>query len=162
MQVNEEARQALLAEVNGIADADLNKKPAPYQWSIKQVLEHLYLMEEAITEIIRMQLTNGEMVEIEEKPIALTVNRQKKAAAPNVALPSEAFVAFAELKQKLATAHRGLIELVNSADASLLEQKAYPHPAFGIMSLKQWIPFIGWHERRHILQIQEIKEMLAI
>lgn len=162
MQINEEARHMLLAEINGISDADLNKKPASNQWSIKQVLEHLYLMEGAITKTIQDKLANGEVDIIEEKPIGLTINRDTKVIAPDFATPSEAFVALAELKQKLATTHRGLIELVNSAEISLLEQKAFPHPAFGMMSLKQWIPFIGWHEKRHILQIQEVKETLGL
>lgn len=162
MKENEQARKALLAEVEGISDDDLNKKPAPDQWSIKQVMEHLYLMEGAITQTIQEQLVQGDTVEIKDKPIELTVNRDVKVEAPDFSTPSESYASLDELKQKLATTHRGLIELANSADDSLLEQKAFPHPTFGLMHLKQWIPFIGWHEKRHILQIKEVKETLGL
>src|SRR5690625_3759524 len=150
VKINKEAREELLTEVEGISDEDLNTKPAADQWSVKQVMEHLYLMEGAITKSIQDQLVNGEVVEAEDKPINLTVNRDVKVDAPDFAVPSETFATAAELKQKLATTHRGLIELVNTADETLLEQKVIPHPTFGLMNLKQWIPFIGWHEKRHI------------
>ncbi|PXW87084.1 hypothetical protein DFR56_106154 [Pseudogracilibacillus auburnensis] len=35
-----------------------------------------------------------------------------------------------------------------------------PHPGFNMLNLSQWISFIGWHERRHIEQIKEVKEKL--
>lgn len=162
MKINEEARAALLAEVNGISDVDLNKKPAPDQWSVKQVLEHLYLMEGAITKTIQDQLANGEVAEAEEKPIDLTVNRDVKVEAPDFATPGETFATLAELKQKLAATHQGLTDLANKVDETSLEQKTIPHPAFGSMNLKQWIPFVGWHEKRHILQIKEVKETLEL
>ena len=43
-----------------------------------------------------------------------------------------------------------------------LEAKGFNHPIFGLMSLKQWIPFVGYHEKRHILQIKEVKEKLGL
>lgn len=72
MDVNEQARKELLEEVNGISDEDLNRKLADNKWSIKQVLEHLYLMEGVITKTIEGQLDNGKSVNAEEKPIELT------------------------------------------------------------------------------------------
>ncbi|MFP3427108.1 DinB family protein, partial [Pseudoalteromonas sp. SIMBA_162] len=67
-----------------------------------------------------------------------------------------------ELKEKLAMSRQELKSVVENADQHDLENKAYPHPAFGRMRLSQWIPFVGYHERRHLLQIKEVKEKLEI
>lgn len=162
MQVNDEAREALLAEVNGISDENLNQKPDEKSWAIKQVLEHLFLMEGAIVKTIEDQLANGEDVDTESKPIELTVNRDQKVEAPGFATPTDDFATLDEMKLKLAASHKGLLKLVEKADPGKLVRKAFPHPVFGPMSLKQWIPFIGWHEKRHLLQIQEVKEALGL
>ncbi|MFD1040374.1 DinB family protein [Virgibacillus byunsanensis] len=91
MKINKQARDELLAEVEGISDRKLNKKPAAEKWSIKQVLEHLYLIEDAFTKMIQEQLDTGDVVNAKEKPIELTVNRSSKVDAPAFLLPSEEF-----------------------------------------------------------------------
>jgi hypothetical protein len=162
MQVNDEERDTLLAEVNDISDEVLNQRPDEKNWSIKQVLEHLFLMEGAIVKTIEDQLANGEEADTEPKPIELTVNREQKVEAPGFATPTDDFATLEEVKLKLAASHNGLLKLVEKADPGNLARKAFPHPVFGSMSLKQWIPFIGWHEKRHTLQIREVKEALGL
>src|SRR5699024_3953205 len=48
IKINEEARTALLKEVQEVSDHYLNLQPADGGWSIKQILEHLYLMEHSV------------------------------------------------------------------------------------------------------------------
>ncbi|WP_165769100.1 DinB family protein [Virgibacillus profundi] len=162
MKINEQAREALIGEVDGLTDEELNKKSADDQWSIKQVLEHLYLMEAAVTKTIQTQLETGEVVIAEEKPIELTINRTMKVNSPDFSLPSESFVTLEELKVNLAATHQDLKELFESTNDKQLEDRAYLHPVFGQMSLKQWIPFVGYHEMRHIEQIKEVKSKLGL
>ncbi|ASK60941.1 hypothetical protein CFK37_01295 [Virgibacillus phasianinus] len=162
MQINEEARSDLYSEVNGLSDEELNKKPAADEWSIKEIMEHLFLMEGAITKTIIDQLENGEVVNADLKPIEATTNRSTKVNAPDFAVPNDDFATLDELKLKLTATHQGLVKIAESADEKELEQKGFTHPAFGQMSLKQWIPFVGYHEKRHTLQIKEVKEKLGI
>ncbi|WP_100011331.1 DinB family protein [Lentibacillus sediminis] len=162
MQVNEKARGELLKEVNGLSDEVVNQKLAADQWSIKQVLEHLYLMEATVTRTIEKQLANGEATEAKEKPIERTVNRKTKVDAPEYLVPSEDFRTLEELKKKLAATHQGLSDLENRTNNQDLEAKTFPHPAFGDLSLKQWIPFVGYHEMRHTEQIKEVKVELGV
>lgn len=161
VKVNEEAREALLNEVAGLSDEEINRKPSDNEWSIKQVLEHLYLFELEVIKSVQIELENGEVVEVKERPIHLTVNRDIKVEAPNNVKPGEEFATMDELKQNLASSREKLQEFVKSVDKRLLEQKSLPHPGFKRLSLAQWIEFIGWHEKRHILQIKEVKEKLA-
>ncbi|APC47369.1 DinB family protein [Virgibacillus halodenitrificans] len=162
MQINEQARNELLSEVNGLTAEHLNQKPSKNEWSIKEILEHLYLMEGAITESIQKQLASPEINVVKEKPIELTVNRDTKVDAPSFAVPSEDYATLDELKEKLAYTHGNLEKLVENEDKMAMKNKAFPHPVFGDMSLDQWIPFIAYHEMRHTDQIKEVKKKLGI
>lgn len=162
MIINDKAREDLLAEVNGLTDEALNKKPADDQWSIKQILEHLYLMEGGITKTIQKQLDSGNVHKVEDKPIELTVNRSKKVDAPEFSVPSNAFATLAEVKEKLNFTHETLRKFHEHANVEQLAKKSYPHPVFGEMNLSQWIPFIAYHEMRHTEQIREVKEKLGL
>lgn len=162
MKINEQARTELLDQVQGMSDEDLNKKPSAEEWSVKQVMEHLYLMEGAVTKTIMSQLASGDQEHVEDKPIERTTNRDVKAEAPGFAVPSDSFLKLDDLEQRLAGTHEGLKELEQEADEEQLKAKAYPHPAFGKLSLEQWIPFIGYHELRHIEQIKEVKQELGL
>ncbi|MEL4026014.1 DinB family protein [Lysinibacillus endophyticus] len=162
MQINELARDELLKEVESLSDEVLNQKPSTDQWSIKQILEHLFLMEIVIANIIKEQLENGEVQTAKPKPIEAAVNRKYKVSAPEFSVPTNDYATLEELKEKLAKSRQELKSVVEKADQNDLETKAYLHQAFGLMSLSQWIPFVGYHERRHILQIKEVKESFGI
>lgn len=162
MKANEEAREALLEEVAGLSDEAINKKPAEDEWSIKQVLEHLYLFEIDVVESVKTELARGEKVEVEEKPIHLSTNRKMKFEAPDNMKPTESYMTLEELKRNLSASRKKLERFVENADERQLEEKALPHPGFKVLSLAQWIEFIGWHEQRHILQIKEVKEKLGL
>ncbi|SIT79639.1 DinB family protein [Edaphobacillus lindanitolerans] len=156
MNINEEARRELLQAVSGLSDEELNRKPENGGWSIKQILEHLSLMEGTVAKTIKLQAKNGETVKTEERPIEASVNRDVKVDAPEFVIPSEDFATKNELEQRLAASRSILQRAVESTDERSLETKAFPHPVFGMMKLKQWIPFVGFHEKRHIEQIREV------
>ena len=162
MQINEKAREELYIEINELSDESLNKKPSNNEWSIKQIVEHLFLMEGGIAKMIVDNLENGEVVNADLKPIEATINRDIKVDAPAFATPSNDFATLEELKMKLNITHQRLIKIEKASDEKELEVKGFPHPVFGQMSLKQWIPFVGYHEKRHILQIKEVKEKLGL
>ncbi|MDI7741202.1 DinB family protein [Lysinibacillus fusiformis] len=162
MLINEKARKELYDEINGLSEENLNKRPSDNRWSIKQIVEHIYLMEGAIAEMILGTLVNGEVVHTEQKPIEASINRDIKVNAPEFAIPSNEFATLEELNMKLTATHQKLLKLAEASDKKELDVKAFPHPVFGQMSLKQWIPFAGYHEMRHILQIKEVKEKLGL
>jgi len=161
MEENMKVREEILQSVGGLSDEKLNERLEDGSWTIMQMLEHLYLMENSIVHTISDQLANGENKTVDDKPIHLTTNRSKKVDAPSFVIPSINFITLEEIQSKLAESRDTLINVIESADPSLFEQRAYPHPSFGDLSLKQWIPFIGLHEKRHLAQIEELKEKLA-
>ena len=161
MEENKAIREDILQSVGGYSDERLNEKLDDGGWTIMQILEHLYLMESSIVHTISDQLVNGENKTVEEKPIHLTTNRSRKFDALSFVKPSNNFITLEEIQNKLSESRETLMEVLESTDETLLEQRAYQHPSFGELSLKQWIPFIGLHEKRHLAQIEELKEKLA-
>ena len=161
MELNTKIREEVLQSVSGLSDEQLNEQIERAEWSIMQVLDHLYLMEKSITHTISNQLANGEHKTVKEKPIQLTTNRSTKVEAPSFVIPSTDFITLKDMTEKLSQSRNTLIDVIDTADKTLLEQRAYPHPGFGEMNLKQWIPFIGLHEKRHLAQIEELKEKLT-
>lgn len=162
MRVNEEGRETLLQSVKDVDHEQFNKKPAGDAWSMKQVLEHLYLMEGAIANTIEKQLASGEEEEAKRRSIELSVDRSTKVEAPNEFQPTDDEASILEMEEKLATSHQALQDLASQYSEAELAKKAMPHPAFGKMSLDQWVTFVGYHEKRHIDQIREIKTTLSI
>lgn len=162
MTVNEEAREALLQSVKDVSHEQFNQKPAEDVWSMKQVLEHLYLMEGAIANMVEQQVVSKEEEEVKRRPIELSVDRSTKVEAPNEFVPTEDEASILEMEEKLATSHQALQDLASRHSKTDLAKKAMPHPAFGNMSLDQWVTFVGYHEMRHTKQIEEIKTKLGI
>lgn len=162
MEENYRVREALLASVNSIDDTQLNERPNSTSWSIMEVLEHLFLIEMVVANAITEQVKNEKSVRAEDKPIQFTVDRRHKVKAPSFIEPSGGFMTLEEVTKKLARSREALVKSVASVEESVLEQKSYPHPVFGPLSLKQWVPFVGLHEKRHLDQIEEIKAKLGV
>ncbi|MCM3112476.1 DinB family protein [Lederbergia lenta] len=161
MDENKQIREDVLKSVSGLSDKQLNERVEDGSWTIMQVLDHLYLMERTIVHAITDQLANGENKSVDEKPIQLTTNRSTKVDAPSFVIPSDDFITLEEMGNKLSESRAALTNIVHSTDRALLEQRAYPHPMFGELSLQQWIPFVGLHEKRHLAQIEKLKEKLG-
>ncbi|GAA1377880.1 DinB family protein [Peribacillus frigoritolerans] len=89
MNENEKIRGELLNAVNGLSDEQLNAQLETGRWSIIQVLDHLYLMERAITKSISDKLKSDESIPAVDKPIELTLNREVKVEAPSFVTPSK-------------------------------------------------------------------------
>ncbi|WNB91042.1 DinB family protein [Bacillus sp. NEB1478] len=151
-----DVREKLWETVEGFSDEQLNEKVKEDKWSIMQVLDHLYLIEMSITKAINKILKNGEAVSIQLKPIQNTVDRSIKIEAPPYVVPTENFLTLNTVKEKLKSSRESLLQLVNQTSKEILQEKGFPHPVFGLMSLDQWIPFIGYHEKRHLEQIEEL------
>ncbi|MGE7602147.1 DinB family protein [Peribacillus sp. NPDC097675] len=160
MEENKKIREELLQAVNGLSDEQLNAHPEDGRWSIIQVLDHLFLMERAVTKGIADTLASDEIKPADDKPIQYTLNRDIKVEAPSFVIPTEEFLTLDEVKTKLSTSREALEAVVSKANESALNEKSFPHPMFKNLSLKQWIPFIGLHEKRHLLQIEELKSKL--
>ncbi|TYR79159.1 DinB family protein [Priestia megaterium] len=157
MNKNEQFRKEVLASVQSLSYEQLNKNVADDKWSVMQVLEHLYLMERFIVKVMADQLQNGENCPVDEKPFHLAVDRSRKVPAPPQVSPSHEKQSLEQITKKLKQSREALNQVNERVSEEELRQKSFPHPVLGLMDLKQWIEFIGYHEKRHLAQIEEIK-----
>ncbi|WP_315906024.1 DinB family protein [Priestia koreensis] len=160
MTHNEEIRSRVLELAETLTDEQLNQKVRDDQWSIMQVMDHLYLMEKNLTNTMKKVLEGGEEQSVDDKPIHLTVDRSRKVDAPSYVVPSDEFITLDEMKDKLYKSRQALQEFEAETNEEKRQKKAFPHPVFGLMTVNQWIPFIGYHEERHLEQMKEIKQQL--
>jgi uncharacterized damage-inducible protein DinB len=154
-------REELIRETEQMTDEQLNMKPSQDVWSPAQILDHLYLMETVITGGLKHILMNGQKKEASEKPLQLVIDRSRKVPAPENLKPAEGPFSKEELFSKLDRSRRELINFAETAPEQELEEKAMKHPHLGDLSLKQWIEFIGYHEKRHLLQLLEVRSAVS-
>ncbi len=157
MQNEETARirHMILKKVEGIDDDTLNQKPSPDAWSPMQILDHLYKMETTIAKGVSRSIEKNERKKAIKKPIQVSVSRKVKVEAPEHTVPSDEFISLDDMKKKLNSSRNRLYEAYAGVDESMLKENSLPHPVFGDVPLIQWFPFVGYHEKRHMLQLEE-------
>lgn len=154
-------REIVLSSVANLTDDQLNENVGEESWSIAQVLEHLYLMEENVVRLISHALQQEKFEAPGTFQLQLVVDRSKKIAAPEFLNPSNNFKTLDVLKENLAFSRSSLEEIVQETSEEELNQKTFAHRRFGVLTLNQWIALVGYHEQRHLGQIEEIKDVLV-
>ena len=160
IKIIEDIRSEVLNSVSDLTDEQLNEELEDGRWTIMQVLDHLYLMERSLTKTIQLTFEKGEEQEVESKPVHYTVDRSTKVDAPPFVVPTEDKLTLQEMREKLAASRKDLLTFLETTSKEALQRKAYPHPIFGKIRLDEWVPFIGYHEKRHLEQIEELKKKL--
>jgi len=152
-------RDEVLQSVEGLSDEELNKAPSAESWSIAQVLLHLQQIESYFLSLMDAAL-QGPNEEVKERNLAYVTDRSHKAKSPID--PPSGFKTRAEIVVRLTQSREKVIALIDKEDPATLSEKALNHPVFGKTSVKQTLEFIAAHEKRHIEQIQEIKQTLVV
>lgn len=155
----QETRVELLGILKGLSGDQLNKRKDPHSWSISQVCQHLVKTEELYVIAIRKGLKSKADSFIENKPLEFLLDRSNKIEAPDIAKPSDEFLDYPEIIEKLNHSRQKLNEIVNTVeDPSVLSRRHFIHPVFKEMLLIEWVRSLYIHEQRHIKQIHEIKD----
>lgn len=115
MEINDQARKELLAQVEYLTDEVINRQPAEDRWSIKQILQHLYLMEGSVAKTIQIKLAAEDQNITIDKPIQLTVDRSNKIEAPDFVTPTLEYSTLHDLKSKLTATHSTLHDVAENA-----------------------------------------------
>jgi hypothetical protein len=155
-----EARVELLNYVSNLSDKEVAVIAENDKWSILDILEHLYVIEKVMTSEIKNILEKGERKKaFKHKPLDSTLDRSTKYKAPENMKPSREFTSILQAKEKLAASRQSLMRVIEAFEPSELSANSGKHPAFGTISVEQWVEFIGLHEKRHLAQIREIIEI---
>lgn len=157
-------QKEMVKSIKGLSDAQLNFKPAPDKWSVKECVYHIALSETNLWQWVDGTLKapanpdkRAEIKMTDEQVISGTSSRSTKvktfeALEPQTAKwanTDEALAAFQEGRSKL-------INYIKSTDDDMRNHIATQSP-LGAMDAYQLILLISSHTKRHVLQINEIK-----
>jgi hypothetical protein len=144
--------------------------PEPARWSVAQVLDHLAIVETRVAQVIALRVGAARQEGVPEEremgsvvaalDLARLLDRSRKFIAPEAIRPRRG-VATDEAWAALERSRAVFREAVLAGDGLALGTVTHPHPAFGPLTLYEWIAFVGGHEARHADQIREIGRAFA-
>ncbi|KGR79306.1 DinB family protein [Ureibacillus manganicus] len=161
MEHNLKVREELLQVIEGLTDEQINEVVEDGKWTIAQVLEHLYLTEKIVVRSFSgaQHITAENPVKL--RKVHLTQDRSQKVNAPKFLVPSNEYQTVEQLSEKLKKSRESLQAFMSEVSENDLNGKFLPHPFFDKLTLNQWVEFLGYHEKRHIAQIEELKMALG-
>jgi hypothetical protein len=173
---NDNVRRRLLTRVESLSDGQTGATAGG--WSVAEIVEHLSRTERRVARSLDGMLpavlagddaatlstgaaTDGERVVQSFTPFSLDdyveQAREQKFEAPEYIRPRGSSLAdsLARLKES-----RVALEAMRPRFEAADYSKQFPHPAFGMLNVGQWLAFIGIHEERHIRQIERTVEAI--
>ncbi len=155
--------QQLTTTISAVDPSLLVKRPAENEWSVAQVIEHLCLVEGAVTKYLKSKLDQPPVkVSFLKKllPMRIVSLRMKRLQAPKIVAPAADLPPIAELLEKYDHLRSQTKELCVQAGQKRLSQICMKHPYFGDMDGAAAVSMVAFHEQRHLKQIREILKKL--
>jgi hypothetical protein len=158
---NNRVRRALIARVESVSDERRGERASEDSWSVADIIEHLSLTERRVARALDgmlPQAADGAMTQGASQtftPFSIDEYVEqagdKKFEAPEFIRPRGVPLneSLAHLQESRA-ALEAMRPRFDAADYSA----QFPHPAFGMLNVGQWLAFIGIHEARHLAQIE--------
>jgi hypothetical protein len=166
----ERHRAALRRAIDKVPVALRTTRPAADRWSVASVIDHVALVERRVTMGLSGKLAearaHGLDAEtaaasvIDERAMARYLNRERRVQSGEASEP-RANVTAGEAWTAAAEARDATIALLEKADGLAVDGVSLPHPALGPLSFYQWMVFLGGHDARHSLQIDEVGRQVA-
>ncbi len=167
VQTLEQSYTELEQALRGLDDNLCSAEPSPDSWSITEVIEHLGALEKRLTPVLAERLSaskaptlsEGDQEKQDAELVAKVISRESKVPAPEGVCPTGRFTNYREALADFRAARQRTLAYVKVTGQDL-KALSMPHPIFGPLNGHQWIQIIAGHTRRHIHQIDEIKETL--
>jgi uncharacterized damage-inducible protein DinB len=159
------ARRRLLSEVEGLQEPRFSTRPAPGQWSVGHVFEHLARAEDGVARGIGAVMAGK--LKIERKPTDLFARvfyrlrlydvirvRTRAALDPSEALTQPVAMA------RITASREQLLAAIEAGERRGIWSQYLRHPFLGPLTVAEMLGFIAYHEERHRMQIVRIKAAL--
>lgn len=152
----------LVATITPLSPQIFSQRPSESEWSVSEILHHLRLVEDRVIK----ELEKGLAAEPQRLsplrrliPTAIVGSRVIKVKAPQAMNPKEAPKKEESLANYDETRSR-LKSLCATHGRDRLKQTVFAHPFLGKISGVAAVSFLGYHEQRHLKQIQEVLQKL--
>ena len=164
------SRAHLLDVLERVPPSHREVAPSDGGWTVAETVDHIAKVERVVGRMIGKAVAHarekGLGHDLDESPILASLkmesvlDRTVKVTSPEVGTPT-AGAAFVPSVAALIESRRGLHEVLLEVDGFALGDIARPHPIFGDLTLYQWIGLVGYHDRRHAMQIEETDKALS-
>ena len=124
--------QKLLDTVQPLDTELFMQRPSDSEWSVAEILQHLYLVEERVIKDQAPKAVNP--VDVPEKDAVLA---------------------------NYNGARQSLKDLCNSHGVKRFRTLVFNHPFLGRIDGAATVDFVGYHEQRHLKQIREVLKKLG-
>lgn len=165
----DDARARLTSARDAVPAERRDRRPPGGAWSIGNVLAHLARTEAQVATLLQRKLRtamadNALPALADPRPLSAALgdfdgerllDRAQRVAAPESARPDPTQTAN-EAWQALQDARQRMRQLLLAADGLDTDTLRAPHPLLGELTFVQWVAFVGYHERRHAAQIDEL------
>lgn len=149
-----------LCRLEGLSPEQWSFKVAPEQWSVADCVEHVAVVESAVLDRLKNQLTEGPADPDAEQKDALILRevpqRTRRFQAPPILLPKGRWSTPDEALSAFREARRQVLEYAESKSMEYLRTHFLPHPALGPLDAYQWLLTVGAHAERHGNQLAEV------
>jgi uncharacterized damage-inducible protein DinB len=160
LQIADQARDKLLAALEGVSQLDSERKPAPESWSIGEIVHHLLLCEQRLPDQILATAREGEFNREEvfsKRTFSLEdtsdVEKSGKGNAPEVVKPSQG-LPIRDLLTDLRQAREETRAKLLPHRSRNLDNVWWEHSRFGPLTLYERIRLSGYHDLKHLTQIE--------
>lgn len=152
-------RTRLLASIDGLSDAELNRHVAGHPWSIAEVVLHLCMVEKKLARTV-LEASGSASLPTPERDLSVFMSSCEHDFGPME--PATLQHDHATLIRALEDARFGHVQYVfNKTHESELVSRSMDHPAFGRVSLKNLLDFVWLHELHHAKQIEDARKHWA-
>lgn len=145
--------ERILAQIDPVAALT---RPTPDAWSVKEILEHLAVVERAVHKSVTgaVGVPPSEQRTRDKDPIIIGLaTLPDRIAAPDIVLPTGRFASLAEALRMFRERRTTTLDLARSLDVAWDAHHA-PHPILGLIDIGQWFLLAATHGERHALQIE--------
>ena len=163
-------RSALLAAASAVPRERWTERPGPDQWSLVELLEHLYKVEHGCARLIAKEAASaraaGHPMETDTRSVLGTLDafalrdRTERRKAPERVAPGGGWTPDQACDQ-LSASRAELHDAIRVADGLALGGIHQTHARLGELDLYGWILFVGEHEARHTQQAAAIAAQLG-
>jgi DinB family protein len=156
-----ESREALVETVRGLTPEQWKFKPSPERWSAAEVVEHLALIEDLVSQGVLARMDKAPAGSADRDPkqvdamiLAKVPDRSTKYQAPPQAVPTGRWTP-ADTLEHFVAGRTHTIAVFNAMPDP--RQHVIDHPVLGSLDAYEWVLAVAAHTERHRKQILELK-----